>query len=176
MLLLLVGCGPVETDSEQAEVVDYDADDDGVPDSDDCAPQDPTLWEDRILEGLVELEDLNSVCLGACSLQVQDIDLQAPLGLEGLSCLTHVEGDFKITGLADAQDLSGLERLEEVGGTLSFVTGSSASLSGLDSLRSVSNLTMNQFRVPSLEGLSALRSVQTLDVGASGAMWGRPSS
>ena len=158
-----LGCLGQQTPLERVEVVSDDSDGDGVNDSDDCAPQDSSLWEDRSWEGLLEVSDLEAACPGACSLVAQDIELDEPSDLLGLHCLTAVSGDVRVIGL-QAQDLAGLERLEEVGGTLAFEFGALRSLEGLDALRSVSNLRFTQLELDSLQGMPELRSVQNLDL------------
>lgn len=163
LIWIALGCIDQQAPLELVEVVSDDQDGDGVGDNQDCAPEDPSLWEDRSWPGLLEASDLEAACPGACTLVAEDIDLQEPTDLLGLHCLTAVSGDVLIVGL-QAQDLAGLERLEEVGGTLAFEFGALRSLEGLDALVTVSNLRFTQLDLDSLQGMPALRSVQNLDL------------
>ena len=97
-----------------------------------------------------------------------DLDLSFATDGEvaALSCVTEVSGDVLLYNNPGLTSLSGLERLESIGGDLSLVGATGLeSLEGLSGLRSASNLTLQSLDVlPDLAGLDALDEVGAINL------------
>ena len=155
---------PVSTPDSTVGVGALDSDLDGVPDVEDCAPQDPELWEDRVLSGTLSGSALASACAGACSLRAEHIEFSGTdHDLEALSCLTRVDRDFHIVKLGYLGSLQGLERLEQVDGIFEIRENPVLmNLRALESLHSVRTLILEgNPELRSLEGLEGLSSAET---------------
>ena len=78
-----------------------DGDGDGVADGEDCAPEDPSAWENVVWSGELEGDDVPGICDGLCSRVVTDNVTVAFTALEDLgdlSCMRTIGGDVTISG------------------------------------------------------------------------------
>lgn len=165
-ILLALACtpAPISTPGSDVGVDALDSDLDGVPNVEDCAPQDPELWEDRVVSGTLTGSALATACEGACSLRAEHIEFTGTEhDLEALSCLTRVDRDFHLVELQYLGSLRGLERLERVDGTFEIrenpVLMNLRALEGLHSVRTL--VVEGNPELNSLEGLEGLSSVES---------------
>lgn len=120
-MLLALGCGePVTTPTADTgpppPAVDEDGD--GVGEKDDCDDGDADVWFDEPFEGDVNrTEVMSTFCDGYCKRNIQgSLVVREGEVTSGLECVKRVTGDLVIAG--DARDVSGLESIKFVGGSL----------------------------------------------------------